>query len=93
MLDRRRGRGVLNLYARKSKKQTGRFMRENLISELSLFFSYEGQQGATNGQDLWGVFQGCTGLWTDGCWLARQFRHLKASTTMDLCISISLISS
>ena len=43
----------------------------------------------------WGVFQGCTGLWTAGCcWLARRLHQLKASTTtMDLGIfSIFLIS-
>ena len=39
-----------------------------------------------------GLFQGCTGLWTAGCWLARRLHQLKASTTMDLGISISLIS-
>ena len=38
-----------------------------------------------------GLFQGCTGLWTAGCWLARRLRQLKASTTMDLGISIFLI--
>ena len=38
-----------------------------------------------------GLFQGCTGLWTAGCWLARQLHQLKASTTMDLGISIFLI--
>ena len=37
-----------------------------------------------------GVFQGCTGLWTAGCWLARRLHQLKASTTMDLGISIFL---
>ena len=37
-------------------------------------------------------FQGCTGLWTAGCWLARRLHQLKASTTMDLGISIFLIS-
>ena len=31
---------------------------------------------------------GCTGLWTAGCWLARRLHQLKASTTMDLGISI-----
>ena len=35
-----------------------------------------------------GLFQGCTGLWTAGCWLARRLHHPKASTTMDLGISI-----
>ena len=35
-----------------------------------------------------GLFQGCSGLWTAGCWLARRLHQLKASTTMDLGISI-----
>ena len=39
-----------------------------------------------------GLFQGCTGLWTAGCWLARRLHQLKASTTMDIGISIFLIS-
>ena len=26
-----------------------------------------------------GLFQGCTGLWTAGCWLARGLHQLKAS--------------
>ena len=39
-----------------------------------------------------GLFQGCTGLWTAGCWLARGLHQLKASTTMDLGISFFLIS-
>ena len=34
------------------------------------------------------LFQGCAGLWTAGCWLARRLHQLKASTTMDLGISI-----
>ena len=37
-----------------------------------------------------GLFQGCTGLWTAGCWLARRLDQLKASTTMDLGISFFL---
>ena len=37
------------------------------------------------------LFQGCTALWTAGCWLARRLHQLKASTTMDLGISIFLI--
>ena len=37
-----------------------------------------------------GLFQGCTGLWTTGCWLARPLHQFKVSTTMDLGISISL---
>ena len=39
-----------------------------------------------------GLFQGCTRLWTAGCWLARRLYQLKASTTMDLGISCFLIS-
>ena len=39
-----------------------------------------------------GLFQGCIGLWTAGCWLARRLQQLKASTTMDLGISFFLIS-
>ena len=39
-----------------------------------------------------GLFQECTGLWTAGCWLARRLHQFKASTTMDLGISIFLIS-
>ena len=38
-----------------------------------------------------GLFQGYTGLWTAGCSLARRLHQLKASTTMDLGISIFLI--
>ena len=64
------------------------FLREKLISDPGLFPSYEGQQGAADGQDSWGIFQGYTGLWTAGCWLARPLHELKASTTMDLDISI-----
>ena len=36
------------------------------------------------------LFPGCTGLWTPGCWLARRLHQLKASTIMDLGISIFL---
>ena len=39
-----------------------------------------------------GLFQGCTGLWMPGYWLARRLHQLKASTTMDLGISFFLIS-
>ena len=52
----------------------------------------EGQQGAANGQDSWGAFQGCTGLWKAGCWLAPRLHQLKASNTMDLSISFFVIS-
>ena len=39
-----------------------------------------------------GLFRGCTGLWTAGCWLARRLHQLKASTTMDLGVSFFLIA-
>ena len=40
-----------------------------------------------------GLFQGCTGLWTAGCWLARWLHQLKASATMDFGISIIFFSA
>ena len=41
-----------------------------------------------------GAFSGvCTGFWTVGRWLARRLHQLKASTTMDLGISIIHISA
>ena len=83
---------MLNPCARESKARTGEFLREKLISDHGLFSSYNGQQGAANGKYSWGVFQGCTGLWTPGCWFARRLHQLKAST-MDLSISIFLISA
>ena len=73
--------------------RTGRFLREKLISDHGLLSSYESQQGAANRQDSWGVFQGCTGLSKAGCWFARRLHQLKGSTTMDLGISIFLISA
>ena len=36
-------------------------------------------------------FKDAQGFLTAGCWLARRLRQLKASTTMDLGISIFLI--
>ena len=54
-------------------------------------FSYEGHKERRTARFV-GLFQGCTGLWTAGCWLARRLHQLKASTTMDLGISFFLIS-
>ena len=54
------------------------------------FSSYKGTRSGERATFV-GVFQGCTGLWTAGCWLARRLHQLKASTTMDLGISIFLI--
>ena len=48
---------MLNPCARESKARTGRFLREKLMSDHGLFSSYEGRQGAANGQNSWGVFQ------------------------------------
>ena len=39
-----------------------------------------------------GLFQECTGLWTAVCWLVRRLHQLQASITIDLGISIFLIS-
>ena len=89
-LDRRRARGVLNPCARESKPRTGRFLREKLMSDDGLFSSYEGHKERPTGK-IRGFFQGCTGLWTAGCWLTRRLHQLKASTTMDPGISIFLI--
>ena len=81
---------VLNPCARESKARTGRFLREKLISDHGQVSSYEGPQGAANGQDVWGGFQGCIGAWTAGCWHARRLHELKASTAMDSVFQISL---
>ena len=37
-------------------------MREKVISDHSLFASYEGQQGAANGQDSWAFFRDAQGF-------------------------------
>ena len=44
------------------------------------FSSYEGHKERVTGK-IRGLFQGYTGLWTPGCWLARRLYQLKASTT------------
>ena len=60
------------------------------MSDHGHFSSYVGHKERRTGK-IRGV-QGCTGLWTAGCWLARRFHQLKASITMDLGISFFLIS-
>ena len=52
----------MNPCARESKARTGRFLGEKLISDDGLFSSYEGQQGAANGQDSWGFFRDAQGF-------------------------------
>ena len=46
----------------KYKAGTGSFLKEKLISDRGLFSSYEGQQGAANGQDSWGFFRDAHGF-------------------------------
>ena len=83
--DRRRARGVLDPCPRReSKAQTAGLLRGKLISEHDMFSSFEGQQGAGNGQESRGVFKGYKGIWAAGCWLGSQFHQLKASTVMDI---------
>ena len=53
---------MLNSCARESKAQTGRFLRENLISDHGLFSYYEGRQGAANRRDLCGFFRDTQGF-------------------------------
>ena len=62
------------------------------MSDHGLFSSYESHKESGKRARSVRLFQGCTGLWTPGCWLARRLHQLKASTTMDLGISIFLIS-
>ena len=52
----------MNPCARESKARTGRFLTEKLISDHSLFSSYEGQQGAANGQDSWDFLRDAQGF-------------------------------
>ena len=59
------------------------------MSDHGHFSYYEGHKERRTGK-IRGAFQGCTELWTAGCWLARRLHQLKASTNMDLGISISL---
>ena len=61
-LDRPRAGGVLHPCARESKARTGRFLREKMISDHGRFSSYEGRQGAANGQDSWGFFRNTQGF-------------------------------
>ena len=60
------------------------------MSDHGNFSSYDGHKERRT-YNIRGLLQGCTGLWTAGCWLARRLHQLKASTTLDLSISIFLI--
>ena len=59
------------------------------MSDHSLISFYEGHKERRTGK-IRRLFQGCTGLWTAGIWLAHRLHQIKASTTMYLGISISL---
>ena len=61
------------------------------MSDDGHFSSYTRATRSGERARLVGLFQGCTGLWTAGCSLAHRLNQLKASTTMDLGISIFLI--
>ena len=89
-LDRRRARGGLNPCARESKAWTGRFLREKPMSDHGHFLPTKAKRSDERARFV-GLFQGCTGFWTAGCWLAPRLHQLKASTSMDLGISIFLI--
>ena len=54
--------GECNPCARESKGRTGRSLRERLIPDHGLFSSYDGRQGAANGQDSWGFFRAALGF-------------------------------
>ena len=64
---------------------------KKLISDHGHFSSYEGHMERQTGKISWGFFKDAQGFVTAGCWLARRLQQLKASTTMDLGISIFLI--
>ena len=73
---RRRTRGVLKpSCTQKSKSRTGGFLGGKLTSNHGLFFSYEGQQGATNGHDSLGCFSEIHKA-LDGWMLARTAQSL-----------------
>ena len=59
------------------------------MSDHGLISSYEGHEERRTGK-IRRAFSGMHGFWTAGCWLARRLHQLKASTTMDVGISISL---
>ena len=59
------------------------------MSDHGHFSSYEGAtRSGERARFVW-PFQGCTGLWTPGCWLARRLHQLEASTTMALVFQFS----
>ena len=53
------------------------------------FSSYEGDKERERARFV-GLFHVCKRLWTARCWLARRLHQHKASTTINLAISIFL---
>ena len=62
------------------------------MSDHGHFSSCEGHKERRTGKIRGAFSRILRALWTTGCWLARRLHQLKASTTMDLVISIFLIS-
>ena len=60
------------------------------MSDHGHFSFYEGHKERRT-EIFVGLFQGCTGLWTAGCWLTRRLHQLKAYTTMCVCVFFSFI--
>ena len=63
-----------------------------MISDDGLFSSYEGQQGAPNGQDSWGFFRNAQGFGRLDDGSRAGFTSSRPPATMDLGILIFLIS-
>ena len=76
--------------ARESNARTGRFLREKLRSLTTVIFVPTRAKWSGERARFVGLFQGCTGLSTAGRWLACRLHQLKASTTMDLRVGISI---
>ena len=72
------------------KREPGGFWGKSWSLTTVIFFPTRTTRSGERARFV-GLFQGCTGLWTAGCWLARRLHQLKASTAMDLGISIFLI--
>ena len=74
---------LLNPCARESTASTGRFLREKLMSDHGHFLP---TRATTSGEQATfvGLFQGCTGLWTAGCRLARRLHG--TSGQLNYCV-------
>ena len=72
------------------RREPGGFWGKSWCLTMVIFLSTRATRSGERAR-LVGLFQGCTGPWTAGCWLARRLHQPKVSTTMDLGISIFLI--